>query len=186
MVVVAGSRGSCTSCWSSPMTSHWSGRIAQRMRMHTAAGWVRTLKDRQDLEHIEPLSTLMAAYPVESLRERHFIYGSNVLGRSWTFDMFVKRDETAETLWAVVDAQPGREFSLLTNAQGTLHGGAIATIFDGVMGALFTRCGCVPFAPRQPCRRPYYRPCRRPCLRPSSQPFPRPCHGPCSRPCNEP
>eukprot|EP00928_Gymnodinium_smaydae_P070557 TRINITY_DN54368_c0_g1_i1.p1 TRINITY_DN54368_c0_g1~~TRINITY_DN54368_c0_g1_i1.p1 ORF type:complete len:206 (-),score=18.51 TRINITY_DN54368_c0_g1_i1:91-708(-) len=105
-------------------------------RIHTLSEepeWCKQLRERRDLLHVDAKETLLREYPKASTEiHNHFIYGT--LARELSLETYYGEDD--RSLWAIAGAGVG-----LRNVQGTLHGGAITTIFDGVFGVLFAASG---------------------------------------------
>jgi acyl-coenzyme A thioesterase PaaI-like protein len=99
------------------------------------------------MARVDPVRHLVGRYGDQHRDncDRHFIYSTLAPQIKWSmFHELPAGGAGRQTLWAVVDMSGDRAVEL-TNVQGTLHGGAIATIFDGVCGILFTISGSVGF-----------------------------------------
>jgi acyl-coenzyme A thioesterase PaaI-like protein len=125
--------------------------LARNSSTHTGTGnksFHDTIRICPQLTKIDPLDTLTKNSPkfhdlVRDYKAKHFIFGT-LSDSIFPWDAYICHtdDEPQKTvLWSVLHLDKPGKWPHLINIAGTLHGGAIATIVDGIAGILFAVTG---------------------------------------------
>ncbi|CAE8583049.1 unnamed protein product [Polarella glacialis] len=111
-----------------------SRNLCRRSFSASRPGWVRQIQASEQLRRIDPTQTLLQEHPqyASRLEQEHFTYGTLV--NCLKLDPFY--DDEQRVLWTVVSFGSGLE-----NVHGTLHGGAISTVFDATFSVLCAAAG---------------------------------------------